>query len=215
MSKAKDKMLVVEEIKNAALLYKQHLLGRQFLYVFDGRYIEVLFKKENFRHLTGVDTNLSAKNFFSLALSRKLSASQIFFSKHHPFDLCIRKIKYLSDISTLATSESIMLEDIHTATRSYKFGTTDLRFSLCVDKEFDTLGNPIGACHVVHSLRAEDCFQRSQKVYNITHIFSRPNDERLYTELCYCDGSAGLPREMHELVADETLAGVLAGNDKT
>ncbi|MCD8045757.1 MAG: hypothetical protein LUE90_03745 [Clostridiales bacterium] len=30
------------------------------MYVFDNRYIEVIFKKENFRHLTGIDTNLTA-----------------------------------------------------------------------------------------------------------------------------------------------------------
>ena len=44
--------------------------GKRFLYVFEDRYIEVLYKAANFRHLTGGDTNLSAK--------KMLQASQIY-----------------------------------------------------------------------------------------------------------------------------------------
>lgn len=39
--KSEDRKNVVESIKNAAQLYKQYLVGRRFLYVFDSRYIEV------------------------------------------------------------------------------------------------------------------------------------------------------------------------------
>ena len=34
----------VREINKAAQLYKQHLVGKKFLYVFDERYIEVCYK---------------------------------------------------------------------------------------------------------------------------------------------------------------------------
>ena len=34
------------------------------MYVFDDRYIEVIYKADNFKHLTGVDSHLSAKQFF-------------------------------------------------------------------------------------------------------------------------------------------------------
>ena len=48
-------------MNTTADLYRKHLVGKRFLYVFESRYIEVLYKASNFRHLTGVDTNLSAK----------------------------------------------------------------------------------------------------------------------------------------------------------
>ena len=42
MSKKNDKEHIVKEICKAAKLYKANLVGKRFLYVFDGRYIEVL-----------------------------------------------------------------------------------------------------------------------------------------------------------------------------
>ena len=59
MGKQQDREKIVQEIKIAADLYRKHLVGKRFLYVFEGRYIEVLYKAANFRHLTGVATNLS------------------------------------------------------------------------------------------------------------------------------------------------------------
>ena len=72
MGKQQDREKIVQEIKIAADLYRKHLVGKRFLYVFEGRYIEVLYKAANFRHLTGVATNLSAKKFYSYAAKKLL-----------------------------------------------------------------------------------------------------------------------------------------------
>lgn len=53
----------------------------------------------------------------------------------------------------LAGSEGFMLEEIVTDTRTYKFGTTDLNFTLCLNKEYDDNGQQKGDCFVVESLR--------------------------------------------------------------
>ncbi|MFR2373639.1 MAG: hypothetical protein ACLS8T_39400 [Anaerobutyricum sp.] len=37
-----------------------------------------------------------------------------------------------------------MLEEIVTDTRNYKFGTTDLNFTLCLNKEYDDKGQQKG-----------------------------------------------------------------------
>ena len=91
--KQSDKEQIVAQIKEAARLYKQHLVGKTFLYVFDGRFIEVIYKTQNFRHLTGVDTDLPAKRFYQNAVNRTLQANQIWFSPQHPYQLCLRKVK--------------------------------------------------------------------------------------------------------------------------
>ena len=80
MDKQRDREKIVQEIKTAASLYKKHLVGKRFLYVFEGRYIEVIYKAANFRHLTGVATNLSAKQFYNYAAKKLLQASQIYFT---------------------------------------------------------------------------------------------------------------------------------------
>ena len=75
MSKELDRASLVKEICKAARLYKEHLVGNRFLYAFDGRYIEVLYKVANFKHLTGVETNLSAKKFYEYAVKNQLQDS--------------------------------------------------------------------------------------------------------------------------------------------
>ena len=105
MGKQQDREKIVQEIKVAADLYRKHLVGKRFLYVFEGRYIEVLYKAANFRHLTGVATNLSAKKFYSYAAKKMLQASQIFFTPQRPFSLCKRKIKHIGQIAMLAQKD--------------------------------------------------------------------------------------------------------------
>ena len=107
MGKQQDREKIVQEIKVAADLYRKHLVGKRFLYVFEGRYIEVLYKAANFRHLTGVATNLSAKKIYSYAAKKMLQASQIFFTPQHPFSLCKRKIKHIGQIATLADQKDL------------------------------------------------------------------------------------------------------------
>lgn len=186
-SKQKDRIQILSAIQKAANLYKNNLVGKTFLYVFDNRYIEVLYKKINFKHLTGVDSYLSAKDFYQLSVKGKLQTTQINFTARHPFILCKRKVQHLCQIATLAKNESFMLEEIITNTKTYKFGTTDLNFTLCLNKEFDIHGNEKGNCYIVESLRDEDCFSKSKTAYDITHIFVKSNDEKLYTKILFMD----------------------------
>ncbi|MCD7847917.1 MAG: PBECR4 domain-containing protein [Oscillospiraceae bacterium] len=208
MTKKQDRLEIVDKIEAAAVLYKQKLVGKRFMYVFDKRYIEVIFKAENFRHLTGVDTKVPAKRFYSYAVSGNLEASQIGFSSSHPYALCTRKIKHIGDIAEMAMTECFMLEDIKTDTMSYKFGTTDLKLTLCLNKDLDTDGNEKSECFVVQSLRDEDCFSKSREVHTVTHIFSRPNNAKKYTDLLFMDKDstmADLPPEVRALLGERLI----------
>ena len=199
MSKKSDKEKIAGEICKAAKLYKEHLVGKRFIYVFDDRYIEVLYKNINFKHLTGVECNMSAKDFYRNALKGRLQGTQIYFTKDHPYSLCKRKVKHLCDISILAGSENFMLEEIVTNSRTYKFGTTDLRFSLCMNKEHDETGKEKGECYIVESLRDEDCFSKSRNVYTVTHILSKSNTVSSYTDILFIDKNTSL-RELPDTV---------------
>ena len=123
------------------------------------------------------------------------------------FYLITLKIKHIGQIAMLAGSEGFMLEEIVTDTRTYKFGTTDLNFTLCLNKEYDDQGQQKGDCFVVESLRDEDCFSKSTTAYTVTHIFSAPNDAKKYTTLLFMDENAmidSLPDEIKNML-DQTL----------
>ena len=187
MKKAQDHKAIVKTIQTAAQMYKSNLVGKTFLYVFDGRYIEVIYKAVNFSHLTGVDSSLSARSFYQAAVRRQLQTTQIGFSDRHPFALCQRKLRHICELASLAGSESFMLEEITTETKCYKFGMTELHFSICMNREKDEEGREKGSCYVAESLRDEDCFSKAKNVYSVTHILMKPNDQKQYSSLLYCD----------------------------
>lgn len=189
---------IVANIKSAAIKYKTNLVGRTFLYVFDGRFIEVIFKAINFKHLTGVDSHLGADQFYRYSFKRKLTPSDISFNRDHPFSLCERKVMHINNLADLALGECFMLETITTNTHTYKFGTTDVEFTLLLDEDKDEEGNIRSEKYVVMSLRDEDCFSKSSNVFSVTHILSKPNDGKLYDSIIYCDEKSRfeLPEEV-------------------
>ncbi len=201
MNISQDRKAIVQLIKDSSITYKKYLVGRKFMYVFDGRYIEVIYKAENFRHLTGVKTSLPAKAFYRNATRNLLTESDIGFDSVHPFTLCAKKLKHIDDVAKMATSECIMLEEIQTDTMSYKFGTTDLNFTLCLNRDKNKKGEELNDGYVVQSLRDGDCFSRSKAVYPVTHIFAKNNDDKKYSELLYSDNSLSV-----EALPDEILA---------
>lgn len=109
-----NQLQLIRQICAAAKSYKTQLVGKTFLYIFDDRYIEVMFKVTNFRHLTGVESSLSAREFYNKAVRNQLQTNLISFSSNHPYELCLKKITHITDIANLAQSESFMLEQITT-----------------------------------------------------------------------------------------------------
>ena len=180
-----DRVQILADIKKASQLYSKNLVGKKFLYIFNNSYIEVMFNKINFLHLTGVDTFLSAERFFDNAKKGKLSTKQFYFTSKKPYQLSKRKILHICDIATLATSECFMLENISTDKSIFKFGTTDLSFTICFGEDLDNLGNKKSNCLVPYSLRDEDCFDKASNVYSVDFILSKSNDEKLYNTIIF------------------------------
>lgn len=179
---------ITKTICAAAELYKKNLVGKTFMYVFDNRYIEVLYKTENFKHMTGVESPLSAKRFYTLAVKNQLNVAQIRLTARHPYSLCVRKLQHITDLINVTSSESFMLEEITTETEIYKFGTTDTKFTLCLGKDLDKETHlPKNDLFVVHSLRDEDCFSKAKSIFDVTHIFCKQNDQKLYTDALFVD----------------------------
>ena len=69
------KSAILKKIHNAAKNYQRYLAGKTFMYVYEGKSIEVVFKNSSFLHLTGVNTKLKAKEFYKHAKTK----SEIFF----------------------------------------------------------------------------------------------------------------------------------------
>lgn len=66
-TKVDKKNLIRQGITEAKIVYFQNLAGKTFLYVCGDEYFEVSFPIDHFLHLTGVETRLSAKDFYNNA----------------------------------------------------------------------------------------------------------------------------------------------------
>ena len=209
MSRKDDRIAVVNDIIEAAQNYRDNLVGKVFLFIFDGGYVEAIFKKEDFKHLTGVESYLSAKDFYKLSIRRHLKENQIWFSSVHPYNLCRRKLLHLNKISLLTTNDSFMLDELITDSQTYKFGATNMDFTICFNYQKNDSGNIISTTIHAESLRDEDCFAKSVGVYEVTHVFSKKNNERFYNKLEFSakeDILSGLQDEVKALISESILS---------
>ena len=71
-TKVQKKELIRKQIIEAANIYSQKLAGKKFLYVTSNYYFEILFLTDKFLHLTGVNTKLTAKDFFEKDASKRI-----------------------------------------------------------------------------------------------------------------------------------------------
>lgn len=203
-----DKKAIRNAIVAAAQTYKQELVGRTFLYVFEGNHIEVTYRAKDFKHLTGVETTSRAEPFYRDAVNNRLRSGQFTFSFRHPYDLCARKMQHLPNLPVVTKSDLFILEKTTTDTKTYEFGFTELNFTVCLDKDIDATGQPKSNYYVPESLRDEDAFSRSGTQYECNYIFSKMNTEKCYDTLCYTDGKVDmkdLPDEVKALLSPALL----------
>ena len=66
-TKTDKKNAIRQDILDAAAIYSSELTGKVFLYVYGNDFFEVSFPVDHFLHLTGVETKLSARNFYKNA----------------------------------------------------------------------------------------------------------------------------------------------------
>ena len=71
-----------KQIITASEVYRDKLAGRVFLYVYGESYFEVVFPTDRFRHLTGVNSSISAQEFYDKAKSSMLVRSSMTGSIH-------------------------------------------------------------------------------------------------------------------------------------
>lgn len=202
MAWERKKLKIRNDIILAVDKYKNHLVGRCFLYVFDNRYIEVTFKANNFKHLTGVDSNLYGKDFYNRAKKHTLTTSQFYFSKEHPYNAAKKKIKYLHRLDELTNTDIFLLEKMETDTITYKFGFTNLDFSLGLTENLKShTCEKIDDFYLPQTFRIKDkSFDRSEQRYIVDFIFEKDDKIDKYKKITF--GDKDLVHELPEIIKD-------------
>lgn len=198
------KSQIIKRIHNAAIKYKTYFIGNTYMFVYDNKCIEVMFKKSSFMHLTGVASNLNADDFYKHAIIRNgLRPAEIYFNSNHPYDLADRKTQCLADLYRITIEDVLVATDVITMTFAYTIGITNLKFVICLGDDTDSAGNLKGSCMIPYSFRIQEIENsKFNNLYEVTHILKKKTGERKYSTLTF--GKQGsikdLPIEIQEKI---------------
>ena len=142
-TKTDKKNAIRQAIVDAAIVYSQNLAGKTFLYVYGDEYFEVSFPIDHFLHLTGVETRLSAKDFYKNAKKSILTNNQFYFDARHIYVNAKKKLPCLKRLPELTNEMVCILKNMETMTITYKLSVTNLEFTLGLTENKDNTGSKI------------------------------------------------------------------------
>lgn len=201
--KSADKSRIKQLIYAAQKKYSSSLAGKSFLYVYGTSYFEVVFETACFKHLTGVDSYISAKDFYKRAQKGTLAENQILFNARYPKRTALKKLSVLSDLDTITNSLVCVLYDIKTNTATYKLGVTNLKFTICLAQ--NSINNTARSYYVPQSLRVNDnSVANSADGDFIDFIFVKDAANTLYTQISYQADDKEIPNSVYHLI-DESF----------
>lgn len=202
-TKTDKKNMIRQNIIDSAAIYSQNLAGKVFLYVYGNEFFEVSFPVDHFLHLTGVETRLSAKDFYKNAKRAILTNNQFYFDKRHPYANAKKKLPCLKRLPELTNDTVCILKDMRTLTIVYKLSVTNLEFTLGLTENTDDKGNKINDFFLPMSLRVEDSsVEKSNDGEVVDFIFFRDASVSRYETLLVKDESKNIPNCIKHLIKE-------------
>lgn len=202
-TKTEKKNAIRQGIIDSAIEYSQNLAGKAFLYVYGEEYFEVSFPVDHFLHLTGVETRLSAKDFYKNAKKSILANNQFYFDARHPYANAKKKLPCLKRLPELTNTMVCVLKNMQTMTIVYKLSVTNLEFTLGLTENIDKSGNKINDFFLPMSLRVEDTsVEKSGDGEVVDFIFSKDASVAKYNTLLVEDKSKIIPKCIKHLISE-------------
>ena len=203
-TKEEKKKAIRQQIIDAAKVYSSSLAGRTFLYVYGEEYFEVTFPIENFLHLTGVASKISAKDFYKNAKDSKLMIQQFYFDARHVYANAKKKLPCLIRLPELTNTMVCILKDLKTVTIVYKLSVTNLEFTLGLTENIGSDGKKINDLFLPMSLRVEDSsVERSTDGEIVDFIFSKDASRPMYDTMLVEDKNKVIPKSVRHLISEE------------
>lgn len=202
-TKTDKKNAIRQDIIDSAGIYSKNLAGKAFLYVYGEEFFEVSFPVDHFLHLTGVETNLSAKDFYKNAKKGKLTNNQFYFDTRHPYANAKKKLPCLKRLPELTNEMVCILKDMQTVTIIYKLSVTNLEFTLGLTENIDNHGKKVNHFFLPMSLRVEDSsVAKSNDGDIVDFIFSKDASMAKYDSILVSDKQKSIPDCVKHLICD-------------
>ena len=205
-TKTDKKDHIRKQIIDASCVYRDNLAGRVFLYVTGEEYFEVVFQTDRFMHLTGVNSKLTAQEFYDKATDSELTTGQIYFDKEHPYHGAKKKLPCLMLLPALTNSLVCVVKDMKTLTLTYKLGVTNLDFTIGLTENVDFEGNKINDWFLPRTLRVKDkSIENSSSAEFVDFIFSKDASMDKYDTMAFSEGGQEIPETIKKLLSERLL----------
>ena len=203
-TKTDKKNMIRQGIIDSAEIYSQNLAGKVFLYVYGEEYFEVSFPVDHFLHLTGVETRLSARDFYKNAKKAILTNNQFYFDARHPYANAKKKLPCLKRLPELTNDMVCILKDMETLRIIYKLSVTNLEFTLGLTENTDNNGNKINDYFLPMTLRVKDSsVEKSSDGEVVDFIFAKDASISKYDTLLVEDKSKTIPDCIKYLISEK------------
>lgn len=176
-----DKNKVIDIIVNAALNYRKYLQDRIFLVVYKEnevtKTVQVEFRDNHFLHLTGISTDLSAKQFYEKCLDHNISPENIRLEKNGKTQQKLMVLPFLHELLYHNCMIGNFVNNGVYIRADYFIGNTKavLSVGFRYGKKVDF---PV-------SLYKEDVRKMSKPTNKVLAIFARDYKQKSYTECTY------------------------------
>lgn len=204
-TKENKKNFIRQYIIDSARIYSSELAGKSFLYVYGEDFFEVSFPINHFLHLTGVETNLSAKEFYRNAKKGHLTNRQFYFNGRHPYANAKKKLPCLKRLPELTNEVVCILKDMETLTVTYKLSLTNLEFTLGLVEDMSEFGNKKNY-FLPMSLRVKDsAVEKSKEGDIVDFIFAKEASHMKYDLILVSDENKKIPNTVKHLLSAELI----------
>ena len=199
---ALPKNKIIKIVVDAAKKYEDILNNRVFLIVYKVgntlEFRELKFDQRNFKHLTGVDSALSPKQFYQAALKGKLALNDV---REKSDGTTALKLQILPQLHQLISMPTMIgeFESLRIHLQADKALGTTIKVSLA-------LGDDKGIS-VPKSLLKEDIRRLTCQPYPVMRVYCRKNKEEKYSMITYNSHKLNLPipKEIEWLLNDELI----------
>lgn len=194
-----NKKQAIKIITDAAKKYDELLNKKHFLIIYQTKrnieYVKIDFRSQYFLHLTGVETSLSAKVFYSACLNNRLSEQNIKLQTHGHTQ---RKLFVLPYLHELLFNHCMIGNSLNNGVRinaNYFVGNTKTVLSLGF-RNVDDIDIPV-------SLYCENIKKLTAPTYKVLGIFSKMYYEEKFNVCTYSSGleELQLPEYIKDMIS--------------
>ena len=151
--------------------------------------LKLILQKKQFKHLTGISSDLSAVAFYDLCIGKKrknnkivyISPNDIYTTIKHPRVLALKKMEVFPLISDLFEKSSYVLTEIAENKRFYKMGLANIQLTLLLDDD----GNDVKKSYIAISLKSKSHIKNAKQFDINEYVFEKTNPYLKYEKMLY------------------------------